>query len=502
MRKYMTTVGVWMTICCLGLCTATAADDQHDPEMDLELSAEVQALRSEVKELRADIQRLIDHFEVDKGLPTQVEASLSSNPSTDAEQVKEENNTSLVELKLEDCIAVAVQNMNQKLSESEQRSLLTDVHGAYWDLWAASKYLDFVRNGGDNALDRWRMAANRADKTVTDVNEQQARSLYKLFESNVSEALNGSRAPGKDPQGLYRLEMNLRQKIGWAASAGRINPIDEPHIAPLKLDWETFRGQALRNDRNIKNIKASIDQLELKLASAKDPSPIGRRRALAGVQFLRMQLAKRYKELRDAERLVVQDLSIKWRESESLYNALKDFNDQLAACADEVKIYRSKIDQGDVGPSIDALIRAEERRARAACQYYLAVGAYCKATYAIQQMSGLSIVSDASLQLNDNTLQSVDDDEKTRDLTNAIQDIPMVDIASIHLKWRTTGPGTTSTRICTIYVSGQSGTQLSSVVLTQIASKAVESIAGLRRNEVSVIDIGGSPTHSRESITE
>ena len=153
----MTTVIVSTTLCCFGIHIATASDNHKDTKANLELSAEVQALRSDVRELRADINRLIEYLKSDKSLPTQVETSQSSEARMDQVLLMDKDKTEFVDLTLDKCIALAFQNAGQKGSESEQCNLKKDVHDAYWDLWAATKRIDVARNSRDNALELWRL---------------------------------------------------------------------------------------------------------------------------------------------------------------------------------------------------------------------------------------------------------------------------------------------------------------------------------------------------------
>lgn len=469
MRKYMTTVIVSTTLCCFGLHIAPASDNHKDTKADLELSAEVQALRSDVRELRADINRLIEYLKSDKSLPTQVETSQSSEARMDQVLLMDKDKTEFVDLTLDKCIALAFQNAGQKGSESEQCNLKKDVHDAYWDLWAATKRIDVARNSRDNALELWRLCGDRSRVGEKDVKaEAHARALYKQFETQITEALYGSREPGHNPLGLYAHEMLLRQKIGLAVTDGRlIRPTEEPIIAPFKFEWGKGRDVALRSNPRIRDIQSKINRLELALSSAKkavrpqldvdaferwlkvgeesarantndkpydysasdkegkriddnyaelsvrlefSPLTIGTRRALAGIRNLQVKLVSLNEQLREAELLVIDNLAKQWRKSESTFNSINDIKDQLQANVDEIKIYRDHMDQNkaQLGQVIDPMLRSEERRNRASLQYFEGIGEYRKAVFAVQWWSGSVNLLDAVLRKSDHVLQPVE----------------------------------------------------------------------------------------------
>lgn len=233
-------VFVWMTICWPGLHLTGVAADRNGSAMELELSAEVLALRAEVRELRADIHRLIEHLQTDQTEPRQdkagqTEPSLLSNASTPKVQKTAHDKIDFIDLTLENCIALALQNAELEGKEFNRLNLLKDVHDAYWDLWAATKRLDVIRGARDSSLNLWRLSADYSKVSGRSIGaEAQSRALYKQFESNMHTATYGSTVPGNDPQGVFGRENLLREKIGLRQTDERM--IRPRHPLVVRVD--------------------------------------------------------------------------------------------------------------------------------------------------------------------------------------------------------------------------------------------------------------------------
>lgn len=347
--------------------------------------------------------------------------------------------------------------------EANVRNLIKSVEDAYWDLYCGYRAFETSKIARASALDMWRVAENRLERGVENPGpeaEAQARALYYQFEAQIHNSLYGSSIPGNDPRGLYGREQILREKLGWSATDGRmIRPMDDPTLAPVRFDWESVKAEGLTRNTELRRHKWSIKQRELEMISAKNqilpqldlsatyrflgvgdefanadrngrpfpnpgstameeltggdyqelgarleftPQAVGRRRALAGIQFARFQIKKSQEELRQKEMSFVQELSFAWRNQESTFISMKDFLDQWQATEDEIKVYNDKIagDVGEISQLLDLLLRAEERRARAQLQYYQAVCEYNKSLVNIHFLKG-SLLDLNSIELGE-----------------------------------------------------------------------------------------------------
>ncbi len=335
--------------------------------------------------------------------------------------------------------------------DANVRNLVKSVEDAYWDLYCGYRAFETSKLARASALDLWRVAKTRLDTGAEfpgPAAEAQARALYYQFESQIHTSLYGSSVPGNDPLGLYGREQVLREKMGWSATDGRIiRPKDEPTLALVQFDWESVKAEGLTRNNELRRHKWSIKQRELELISAKNqilpqldasatlrflgvgdelanaqrnglgfPSPgstafeeltggdyqeigarleytpqaVGKRRALAGIQFARLQIKKSQEELRQKEMQFVQQISSAWRNLESTFISMKDYADHMNSIEDEIKVYNDKIEEdvGDLSQLLDQLLRAEERRARAQLQYYQAVCEYNKSLVNIHFLKG------------------------------------------------------------------------------------------------------------------
>lgn len=456
MKQVTNSVWLWMSL--LGIClpaTLAVADQNGSDIAELELSAEVLALRSEVRELRADIRRLIEHLQAEQGKQNRETLEVANAPSLSDGQATVSNDFDFVDMTLADCLTIALQNIGkQRRLQADWLMRAKDVHAAYWDLWVATKRLEGLRNAREASLNLWRLSIDRSEAPALSPEvEKQARAFYKQCESLIAAALFGSTVPGNDPLGLLGREQLLREKMGWTPREGAmIRPTETPTVTSASMDWENVRDEAMKNNPTTKSIRTKIDQLESELASAKQTtelhlhtsyfwswlgivetdnlvdtssdadqyqeplaegyskpsshlesrsSLIGRRRELAKIRSIQIQLAKHNEQLRDAEVSLLHNLTQQWRKLGITVASIGDYRDQRQANVREIQIYQVKIDQGDVqqfGELSDLLLRAEERRARSESQFVQAIGELHKAVASIHWLCGSASMSDVSFE--------------------------------------------------------------------------------------------------------
>ena len=144
--------------------------------------------------------------------------------------------------------------------------LISDVEGAYWELYFAYRTLEAQVAGRQSSLETWqrldklRSVGMRGGEAAP---EAQARSNYFAFESQVNEALAGA-------QGLYNTEQRLRYIMGLQATDGRlIRPSDEPIQAEVAFDWDACLGDALTRRVEIRRQEWNIKRRELELIASR-----------------------------------------------------------------------------------------------------------------------------------------------------------------------------------------------------------------------------------------
>lgn len=349
-------------------------------------------------------------------------------------------------------IPVVLARINEDISlhefEANVRNLVKATEDAYWELYCGYRLVESSQQALDAAADLWRVASERAKAGGPPEAEAQARGLYNTFLTQLIAAKHGSSVPGNDPNGLYGREQDLREKMGIAATDGRlIRPIDLPYEARVEFEWSDVLCEALIRNVDLRKQKWFIKTIELELASAKNqllpqlditgiyrwvgvgdvlantnrngfsfptpnssalegltdgdfqelgarieltPTPMGARRAMAGIQNRKLALNKSHQELQEKEMALVGLLSKAWRDMDSLYETMRTSRDQLAATADEIQVYRDKITKnaGELPQLLDALLRAEERRATAQRIYYQAICKYNQSIISIHYLKG------------------------------------------------------------------------------------------------------------------
>ena len=346
--------------------------------------------------------------------------------------------------------------------EGNVTNLVKYVEDAYWDLYAGYRVFDSNKKAYDAALNLWRVAQTRLKGGAEGAPEAeaQARALLFQFESQLHTSLNGSTVPGNDPRGLRGREQVLRERMGWSPTDGQfIRPIDNPTLARIEFNWCDVTAEGLTRNVYLRRQKWGIKQRELELVSAKNqilpqvdvtgfarwvgvgdefanadrsgvrfPSPgstalegltdgdyqefearleitppaFGARRQLANIQSGRLQISKSVEELKEKELFLVHELSYAWRTMESTFISMKQNFDWWQANEDEIRIYNVRIADGnvtDLAQVLDALLRAEQRRAQAETQYHQSVTEYNKSIVNVHYLKG------SLLDLNSVSLQ-------------------------------------------------------------------------------------------------
>ena len=346
-------------------------------------------------------------------------------------------------------LARANEEISTHQFEANIRNLLRDVEHAYWDLYMAYRAVETAKNARKAALDLWRVAEKREKGSVTTpAAVAQAAGRYAQFEAQLHIAVNGSNNPGNDPFGLIGRERILREKLGLSPNDGYfVRPADLPTEARVNFDFEAVKSEALTRNTELRIAKWSIKQRELEHMSAKNqllpqldivgtyrwlgvgdhlisadrtglafpnpgsyavenllngdfqevgarleytPAPIGSRREKNHIQATLFGLKKSHEELLEKERSLMSLLSQAWTSMASSYTSSIDFLRQTKENQDEINAYLQKISisSEDISVDLDALLRAEEQKARAQREYFQSVVEYNKAIVNIHYLKG------------------------------------------------------------------------------------------------------------------
>ncbi len=346
-------------------------------------------------------------------------------------------------------LPVVLASLNEDTSltdfEISVRNFVRDIEVAYWDLYLAYRNVETAmigRNTTQVTADYARKNLEGGKGTTQDV--AQAEGQYFQFRSQLESALTGSNIPGLDRLGVYGAERQLREKMGIAATDGRlIRPVEEPSIARIEFDWHDAICEMLHLSPELRNSKIEIQKTELELIGAKNrllpevnvsllyrwvgvgdqlglgertniaapnpgslalselsggnyqevgarldvtPTPFGQRRAMADVRNKQLILARNREFLLERERLLVSQLSDAFGKQRSHYHLIETTAQQLAAADREVEA-RLALYRGGLSP-VNEVLQSQLRRAEAQIRYYQALTEYNKSISYIHYLKG------------------------------------------------------------------------------------------------------------------
>ncbi|MBW3596977.1 MAG: hypothetical protein KY475_06845 [Planctomycetes bacterium] len=141
--------------------------------------------------------------------------------------------------------------------EVNVRNLVSDVEGAYWDLYSSFRDLEAARTARDNTLRVWRVVYAKLQTGGASAHEEaQAREQYLSFRSQVEE----------NYVVLLTRERHLRYLMGLTTSDHRlIRPKDEPTTARVEFEWCEVQAEALTRSAELRRHKWRMKQRELEL---------------------------------------------------------------------------------------------------------------------------------------------------------------------------------------------------------------------------------------------
>ena len=327
-------------------------------------------------------------------------------------------------------VVIARINTDTALTDFEMatRNLVADVEKAYWNLYYAYHRLESVKSGRDSAHQTW--AKTHA---MFLIGHQQGRAQY---EAQARQNYYTFRAQTEAAQSnLFKTENILRYIIGLTSTDGRlIRPIDEPIIAPLRLDWQNVMCEALLRSPELRKQKWSVKAREMELIASKNfllprldfnagyrwsgagsnlinsrhhdnafdsmtggnyaswvmglnaSMPLGWRKELAGVRHAPLNLAKSRALLQEQELELSHQLADSFREISATFEQSKTQLQRRIAADAEVRAVNAAYEVGTT--TLDQLLDAQKRQAEAETEYYRSIVDYNLAIMTLHYRKG------------------------------------------------------------------------------------------------------------------
>ncbi|QDU43823.1 outer membrane channel protein [Symmachiella dynata] len=321
--------------------------------------------------------------------------------------------------------------------EIQVRNMIKDVEDIYWNLYLAYRRYDAEVVARNSALRTWREVKSKFEvgaRGGSAADEAQAREQYFDAKARAEVELNN----------IYSMELELRRMLGLPVNDGRIiRPSDVPITAEFIPDWYVALAEALTRRTELRRQKWNIKSLDLQLIAAENLAnprldfvsayqvnmfgdnlfgnndndsvgtaqglnsayerltqgsqtgwqlgfqfsmPLGLRRTLAQVRNIELRLAQA-RELLATQEVDIshelangfQALNLNYQTAQTRFNQGRAAHLQLQAFEAEYKVGTK---------TLDLLLQAQTRLARAQIEYYSAIIEYTKSITNIQFRKG------------------------------------------------------------------------------------------------------------------
>jgi len=319
--------------------------------------------------------------------------------------------------------------------EMQVRNMVREVEDVYWNLYLAYRRFDTEVVARNSALRTWREVHTKyiigtAGGNAAD--EAQAEEQYHDAKSRAEDELNN----------VYSMELELRRMLGLSVNDGRIiRPSDEPITAEFKPDWYVALAEALTRRTELRRQKWNIKSLSLQLRAAENlvnprldvvgaynvnmfgnnlfsqsdddvmgrnlnsayetltqgnqtgwqlgiqaAMPIGFRSARTQVRNLELRLAQARELLKTQEVDISHELADGFQALNRNYQLAQTRFNQGRAAQRQLKAFEAEYEVGT--KTLDLLLQAQTRLARAQIQYYTSIIEYTKSITNIQFRKG------------------------------------------------------------------------------------------------------------------
>jgi outer membrane protein TolC len=313
--------------------------------------------------------------------------------------------------------------------------MVANVELAYWNLYGAYWNLYSQEAAMRQAYEAWKITKAKYEAGKQDAPlavYAQSRAQYELFRSQRLTALGA----------VLEGERQLRILMGLPASDGtRLVPIDAPTLAPYQPDWETAVHEALtlrpelliiRDDLKFRQLDL-INQQNLLLPDLRFTAtydivgigsrldsnngnnalrdlvsdhfnnwalglrlqmPIGHRDAHAAVRVARLNVARSYYTLQDAERKTINFLALNYRHLFEFYNQIAILRAEREAYGQQLKAQFAGYKAGLQGYTLDILLESQRFWATALASEYANVVNYQNALIGFEFSKGTILQHD------------------------------------------------------------------------------------------------------------
>ena len=321
--------------------------------------------------------------------------------------------------------------------EMQVRNMIKDVEDIYWNLYLAYRRFDTEVVARNSALRTWREVHTKyiiGTEGGSAADEAQAEEQYQDAKARAETELNN----------IYSMELELRRMLGLTVNDGRvIRPSDEPVTAEFRPDWYVALAEALTRRTELRRQKWNIKSLSLQLTAADNLAnprldlvgaynvnmfgdtlwsqsdndaagttqglnsayerltqgsetgwqlgfqfamPFGFRSALAQVRNLELRLAQARELLKTQEVEISHELADGFQALNLNYQRAQTHFNQGRAAHRQLQAFEAEYEVGT--KTLDLLLQAQTRLARAQIQYYTAIIEYTKSITNIQFRKG------------------------------------------------------------------------------------------------------------------
>lgn len=321
--------------------------------------------------------------------------------------------------------------------QMQVRNMIKDVEDVYWNLYLAYRRYDAEVIARNSAMRTWREVKARYDVGTeggTAAEESQAQEQYFAAKARSEIELNN----------IYSMERELRRMTGQSVNDGRIiRPSDKPMTAEFQPDWFVALSEALTRRTELRRQKWNIKSLELQLIAAENVAnprldfvstyrvnmfgdnlfsdhdndragtaqglnssyekltqgdqtgwqlgfqfsmPLGLRSAMAQVRNIELRLAKSRALLVSLEMDISHELGDAFQSLNVNYVTAQTRFNQSRAAQRQLEAREAEYEAGT--KTLDLLLQAQARLARARIDYYTSVIEYTKSVTNIQFRKG------------------------------------------------------------------------------------------------------------------
>ena len=310
-------------------------------------------------------------------------------------------------------VAIARINTDSSIADFEMATtnLVYDVERAYWNLYYAYHLLESVRAGYLSSVSTWQIVEKKFEigtKEGNAVSESQARQQHFLFRQRVENAQSN----------LFSMEAKLRYIMGITPTDGRLfRPSSVPTVAPLKLNEEEIKAEALVRSPQLRKQRWDVKSKELQVLASKNfllprldinasyrfngvgdhwiesdnkpnsaygsltrdgygdwnaslvfTAPLGKRKELAAVRNAELALARSRSILQEQELELTHNIQSSIREIVKYYQASKTGLQRRVAAQAEVSAVEAALKAGTI--TVDQVLDAQRRLAEAETELF------------------------------------------------------------------------------------------------------------------------------------